>query len=74
MLARNSADFEDMGAKAAEGMIDVLENLIKYLDWQETETELLKSAAARFTVVLEAYLIRVWSYCTESYRLTSICR
>ena len=55
MLTRNSSGLEDMNAKAAEGMMEALENLSEYLKWREHETELLEAALARMLVAIQGY-------------------
>jgi len=54
-LTRSSSDLEDLSAPAAEGMMEALESLSKYLKWREHETEMLEAAQARMIVVIQGY-------------------
>lgn len=58
-LTRSSQQLLDSLRKGeeelAEGMLDTLENLNKFLKWQKSETELLEAAQARLILVLQQY-------------------
>ena len=50
-----SQQLENMDAKGARKLMEAMASLTEYIDWRESETELLHSAIARMFVVVKAF-------------------
>ena len=51
----STQQLENMDARGAWDLMETMENLTEYIQWRESETNLLHSAIARMLVVVKAF-------------------